>query len=90
MLHGEEYEHKVLTTVDKFKGDFDRIVVSDPLMVGKTISLSLTSAVATQFPTLGKGEGVVLMGHGSPRDNNQSLATPTKCCRKPLIKWVYR
>ena len=42
LLHGEEYEHKVLTTVDKFKGDFDRIVVSDPLMVGKKrFSLSL-------------------------------------------------
>lgn len=62
LLHGEEYEHKVLTTVDKFKGDFDRIVVSDPLMVGKNDFAIAASAVATQFPTLGKGEGVVLMG----------------------------
>ena len=59
LLHGEEYEHKVLTTVDKFKGDFDRI---------------------------GKGEGVVLMGHGSPRDNNQSFGNTYKMLQETFDK----
>ena len=86
MLHGEEYEHKVLTTVDKFKGDFDRIVVSDPLMVGKNDFAIAASAVATQFPTLGKGEGVVLMGHGSPRDNNQSFGNTYKMLQETFDK----
>ena len=86
LLHGEEYEHKVLTTVDKFKGDFDRIVVSDPLMVGKNDFAIAASAVATQFPTLGKGEGVVLMGHGSPRDNNQSFGNTYKMLQETFDK----
>ncbi len=78
--------HKVLTTVDKFKGDFDRIVVSDPLMVGKNDFAIAASAVATQFPTLGKGEGVVLMGHGSPRDNNQSFGNTYKMLQETFDK----
>ena len=86
LLHGEEYEHKVLSTVDKFKGDFDRIVVSDPLMVGKNDFAIAASAVATQFPTLGKGEGVVLMGHGSPRDNNQSFGNTYKMLQETFDK----
>lgn len=86
LLHGEEYEQKVLTTVDKFKGDFDRIVVSDPLMVGKNDFAIAASAVATQFPTLGKGEGVVLMGHGSPRDNNQSFGNTYKMLQETFDK----
>ena len=86
LVHGEEYEHKVLTTVDKFKGDFDRIVVSDPLMVGKNDFAIAASAVATQFPTLGKGEGVVLMGHGSPRDNNQSFGNTYKMLQETFDK----
>ena len=86
LLHGEEYEHKVLTTVDKFKGDFDRIVVSDPLMVGKNDFAIAASAVATQFPTLGKGEGIVLMGHGSPRDNNQSFGNTYKMLQETFDK----
>ena len=86
LLHGEEYEHKVLTTVDKFKGDFDRIVVSDPLMVGKNDFAIAASAVATQVPTLGKGEGIVLLGHGSPRDNNQSFGNTYKMLQETFDK----
>lgn len=86
LLHGEEYEHKVLTTVAKFKGDFDRIVVSDPLMVDKNDFAIAASAVATQFPTLGKGDGIVLMGHGSPRDNNKSFGNTYKMLQETFDK----
>lgn len=86
LLHGEEYEHKVLTTVDKFKGDFDRIIVSDPLMVDKNDFAIAASAVATQFPTLGKGDGIVLMGHGSPRDNNKSFGNTYKMLQETFDK----
>lgn len=86
LLHGEEYEKKVVTTVNKFKGQFDSIVISDPLMVDKNDFAIAASAVATQFPTLKKGEGVVLMGHGSPRDNNKSFGNTYKVLQATFDK----
>lgn len=86
LLHGEEYEKKVVTTVNKFKGEFDKIVISDPLMVDKNDFALAASAVATQFPTLQKGEGIVLMGHGSPRDNNKSFGNTYKILQETFDK----
>ncbi|MDD4320980.1 MAG: sirohydrochlorin cobaltochelatase [Acidaminococcaceae bacterium] len=73
LLHGEEYEKKVLETVNKFQKDFTRLVVGKPLISKKEDYALTASAVATQFPLLQKNEGIVLMGHGSPRNNNQSF-----------------
>lgn len=86
LLHGEEFEQKVAATVDKFKNDFDRIVIGDPMMVDKNDFAIAASAVATQFPTLKKGEGIVLMGHGSPRDNNKSFGNTYKLLQETFDK----
>ncbi len=73
LLHGEEFELKIVPTVNKHKDAFSRIILSDPLMVNDFDINIAASAVATQFPVLQKGEGIILMGHGSPRDNNKSF-----------------
>jgi len=73
ILHGEEYEKKVLETIAKFKNEFSLLVVGKPLISTKEDFSITASALATQFPLLQKDEGIILMGHGSPRDNNQSF-----------------
>ncbi|MEG1412169.1 MAG: sirohydrochlorin cobaltochelatase [Acidaminococcaceae bacterium] len=73
LLHGEEFEIKVMPTVKKFQKQFDRVIVGNPLMTNDEDFAIAASAVATQFPILKKGEGIVLMGHGSPRNNNKSF-----------------
>lgn len=73
LLHGEEFEVKVMPTVKKFQKQFDRVVVGNPFMTNDEDFAIAAAAVATQFPVLEKGEGIVLMGHGSPRDNNKSF-----------------
>jgi len=73
ILHGEEYEKKVLETIAKFKNEFSRLVVGNPLISNKEDFSIVAAALATQFPLLQPGEGIILMGHGSPRDNNKSF-----------------
>lgn len=73
LLHGEEYEKKVLGTVGSFQNEFSRLVVSKPLISAKEDYALTASAIASQFPSLQKNEGIILMGHGSPRNNNQSF-----------------
>lgn len=78
LIHGEEYEMKVLTTVKKYQNSFKKIVVGKPLMTDKNDYALVAAALATQFPKLEQGEAVVFMGHGSPRDNNQSFGNTYK------------
>lgn len=73
LLHGEEFEQKILPTVKKYQKKFDRVVIGNPLMTDEKDFAIAAAAIATQFPVLQKGEGIVLMGHGSPRDNNKSF-----------------
>lgn len=73
ILHGEEYEKKVLEIIAKFKNEFSRLVVGNPLISNKEDFSIVAAALATQFPLLPAGEGIILMGHGSPRDNNKSF-----------------
>jgi sirohydrochlorin cobaltochelatase len=73
LLHGEEYEKKVLVTITKFENEFNRLVTGKPLISCKEDYAITASALATQFPMLHKDEGIILMGHGSPRDNNRSF-----------------
>jgi sirohydrochlorin cobaltochelatase len=73
LLHGEEYEKKILETIAKFKNEFNRLAVGNPLISSKKDYAIVASALATQFPMLQKDEGIILMGHGSPRDNNKSF-----------------
>jgi sirohydrochlorin cobaltochelatase len=73
ILHGEEYEKKILEPVAKFENKFSLLVVGNPLIFSKEDCAIAASAIATQFPLLQKDEGIILMGHGSPRDNNKSF-----------------
>lgn len=78
LIHGEEYEVKVLTTVAKFQNSFAKIVVGKPLMTDEKDYSVVAAALATQFPKLENNEAVIFMGHGSPRDNNQSFGNTYK------------
>jgi len=82
ILHGEEYEKKVLETITKFKNEFNRLVVGTPLIVNKEDFSIVAAALATQFPLLQAGEGIILMGHGSPRDNNKSFGNTYNSLQK--------
>lgn len=78
LIHGEEYEGKVLGTVSKFEKDFAKVSVGKPLMTDEKDYAIVAAALATQFPALEKDEAVIFMGHGSPRDNNKSFGNTYK------------
>lgn len=78
LIHGEEYEVKVLATVANSQNSFAKIVVGKPLMTDDKDYAVVAAALATQFPKLEKNEAVIFMGHGSPRDNNQSFGNTYK------------
>lgn len=73
LLHGEEFEQKVLTLKDKFHHFFKKIIVSRPLIDRDEDYSLVVTALYSQLPVLQDGEGVVFMGHGSPRANNRSF-----------------
>lgn len=75
LLHGEEFEQKVLTLQEKFAHAFEKIIVGQPLIDTAEDYKLAAAAIAVQFPALGEDEGVVLMGHGSPRANNKSFGS---------------
>ena len=78
LIHGEEYEAKVLATVQKFNKDFAKIVVGKPLMTDEKDYAVVAAALSTQFPALQENQAVIFMGHGSPRDNNKSFGNTYK------------
>ena len=70
LLHGEEFEQKILALQEQFLPLFKKISVSRPLITsGEDYQLAVTALLA-QLPPLQKDEGVVFMGHGTPRANN--------------------
>lgn len=70
LLHGEEFEQKILALQEQFLPLFQRIVISKPLIVEPVDYQLAVTALLTQLPPLGEAEGVVFMGHGTPRANN--------------------
>lgn len=78
LIHGEEYEQKVLRIVTQYKNSFSKMVVGKPLLTDKEDCRLAAAALATQFPKLTDKQAVVFMGHGSPRDNNQSFGNTYK------------
>lgn len=72
LLHGEEFEQKILVLREKYASDFDRLSVCQPLIVDDDDYKLAAAAISLQFPPLAPGEGVVLMGHGTPRNNNKA------------------
>lgn len=73
LLHGEEFEQKVLALKEKYAPNFKKIVLSNPLITADADYELVAAGLLGQFPKLAPGEGVVLMGHGSPRNNNKSF-----------------
>lgn len=70
LLHGEEFEQKVLAIKEQFLAVFKRIIISKPLIVAPEDYQLAVTALLTQLPSLGQQEGVIFMGHGTPRANN--------------------
>ncbi|MGM9570003.1 MAG: sirohydrochlorin cobaltochelatase [Phascolarctobacterium sp.] len=70
LLHGEEFEQKVLSLREQFLPVFKRIIISKPLIVDPEDYQLAVAALLTQLPPLAEQEGVVFMGHGTPRANN--------------------
>lgn len=73
LLHGEEFEQKVLTLQEKYSHCFKKLIIGKPLINEENDYRLVATALSTQFPNLKEKEGVVLMGHGSPRPNNKSF-----------------
>lgn len=73
LLHGEEFEQKIEALQAVYAPNFKKFLISQPLIVDE-IDYELTAcAIASQFPALGKNEGIMLMGHGTPRNNNKAF-----------------
>lgn len=73
LLHGEEFEQKVLTLKNKYSDQVHSFTLSKPLITDEQDYYLTAAAISSQFPTLAENEGIVLMGHGSPRQNNKSF-----------------
>lgn len=72
LLHGEEFEQKIEALASTYASKFKKFIVSQPLIVEEEDYKLTAAAIASQFPPLGKNEGIVLMGHGTPRNNNKA------------------
>lgn len=73
LLHGEEFEHKILVLKEKYSSCFKKMTIGKPLICDDEDYKLVAEALASVLPALQKNEGVVLMGHGSPRPNNKSF-----------------
>ena len=73
LLHGEEFEQKILALKEKYQAAFKDIIISTPLITTDDDYKLAAAAAVSVLPELAAGEGVVFMGHGSPRNNNKSF-----------------
>ncbi|MDO4178099.1 MAG: sirohydrochlorin cobaltochelatase [Phascolarctobacterium sp.] len=73
LLHGEEFEQKIEALKEFYAPSFRKFIVSQPLIVQDSDYELTACAIASQFPALGKNEGIILMGHGTPRNNNKAF-----------------
>ena len=70
LLHGEEFEQKILALKEHFLPLFKSIIISRPLIVNDEDYQLAVTALLAQLPPLDENEGVIFMGHGTPRANN--------------------
>lgn len=73
LLLGEEFEQKIHSLKEKYTSIFNSFIISRPLISSEADYQLVAAAIAAQFPVLKEREGIVLMGHGSPRKNNSSF-----------------
>ena len=84
ILHGEEFEGKILTLKAGYKEKFSKLVVGNPLLTSAEDYKMIAAAINSILPQLAENEGVVLMGHGSPRNNNESFGCTYNTLQKHL------
>lgn len=72
LLHGEEFEQKILALKEQYLPSFKKIAISKPLIVEEQDYNLVAAALIAQLPQCAEGEGIVFMGHGTPRNNNQA------------------
>lgn len=72
LLHGEEFEQKILSLKEKYATAFKKIIISKPLIVDEQDYNLVAAALIAQLPQCEADEGIVFMGHGTPRDNNKA------------------
>ena len=72
LLHGEEFEQKILTLKTKFADKFQRIIIGEPLIYTADDYQLLVAALKAHAADTKENEGIVFMGHGTPRANNQA------------------
>lgn len=70
LLHGEEFEQKILALKEQYLTSFKKILISKPLIVEDADFNLVASALIAQLPECAADEGIVFMGHGTPRNNN--------------------
>lgn len=73
LLHGEEFEQKILALKEQFLASFQKIIISKPLIVTEEDYYLVAAALIAQLPECAEQEGVVFMGHGTPRNNNKAF-----------------
>lgn len=73
LLHGEEFEQKILSLKEKFTDAFASFKISTPLIASEADYAPAAAAIVSQFPPATPSEGIILMGHGTPRRNNQAF-----------------
>jgi len=72
LLHGEEFEQKILALKEQYLSCFKKIIISKPLIVDDMDYKLVAAALIAQLPECAQEEGIVFMGHGTPRDNNKA------------------
>lgn len=73
LLSGEEFEQKVLALTEIYANNFKKILLGNPLISSEEDYKQIAAALAKQFPPLEENEGVIFMGHGTPRPNNKTF-----------------
>ncbi|MDY4920392.1 MAG: sirohydrochlorin cobaltochelatase [Phascolarctobacterium sp.] len=73
LLHGEEFEQKIMVLKDKYASCFTKLTIGQPLIQNSEYYSLVAQALVAQLPPLAEDEGTIFMGHGSPRNNNASF-----------------
>jgi sirohydrochlorin cobaltochelatase len=74
IIPGEEYTGEVLAVARRYSGKFEKIAVGSPILSTTENYWKAVDAVSAQLPSLGTGEAVVLMGHGTEHPANCAYA----------------
>ena len=70
IIPGEEYHHKVLSSVLPFRGKFRSFTVGEPLLFRDRDYELVLDALEAQMPPMEEGDALVLMGHGTDHPAN--------------------